>query len=90
MKTYVDIIPAIVSFFLITGVANAADIMNDKQCQAVIKDTQEAIADNPSLGDKFQPILEQIMELAKKRCADKEYSNAGELLELARGMVGTE
>jgi len=93
MKKSLNVVALVVlSTFAVApvGAAYAADIMNDKQCQNAVKDTEEAIHENPTLGDKAEKILMDIMALAKKRCDEKQYSNAKDLLDLARGMVASE
>ena len=93
MKKSINIIAVMgLSVFAMSPLATAyaADIMNEKQCQSVIKDTEEAISSNPSLGEKYEKVLMEIMALAKKRCDDKEFANAAELLAVARGMVASE
>ncbi|NQW01127.1 MAG: hypothetical protein HQ483_15585 [Rhodospirillales bacterium] len=70
--------------------AYAADIENAKQCAEVVADTVQAVEENPSLGDKSEKILLEVMNLAQQRCDEKNFSAAQELLELARGMVASE
>jgi hypothetical protein len=82
------------SVILLAGLASspavAADIMDARQCQMAIADAREAIEDNPTLGEKVEKVLLEVMALAQKRCEEKQFSNAKDLLDLARGMVSAE
>ncbi len=73
-----------------TSAFGANKIMNKKECLSVVKDTEQAIDENPALGDKAEKILMAVMDLAKTRCEEKQFDNASDLLELARGMVASE
>jgi hypothetical protein len=78
---------------LLLGSASKVDaqqISNEKQCLQAVKDTEEAITSNPKIGDKAEKILLEVMALAKQRCEEKQFANAKDLLELARGMVASE
>jgi len=72
------------------SIAQAEDIVDQKQCYSLVKDAEEAISENPVLGDKSEKILIEVMALAKQRCEEKQFSNAKDLLELARGLVASE
>jgi len=86
------IAPAFYLAFLLypIGSANAVEIMNDKQCQSALKDVTEAVDENPAIGDKAEKILMEVIALARQRCDEKQYDNAKDLLDLARGMVASE
>ena len=68
----------------------ASQVTNAAECAQGIKDSLEARANEPELGPKAAKSFDEIIELAKQRCAGKEYSNAAELLNIARGMVASE
>ena len=70
--------------------ASAQEIMTEKQCNEVVQDTIEAIDENPALEGKAEKILLEVLELAKQRCEEKQFDNAKDLLNLARGMVASE
>ncbi len=80
----------VATFFLSASVVKAEDILDQKQCRSVVKDTYEAIDDNPALGGKSEKILLAIMVLAEQRCDEKQFKNAKDLLDLARGMAASE
>jgi hypothetical protein len=67
-----------------------SQVTNAKECAQGITDTKEARATNPTLGPKAAKAFDEILELAEKRCASNEFSNAAELLNVARGMVSSE
>ena len=75
---------------LLASAVQAQEITSEGQCLSAIKDTEEAIQDNPKLGDKSEKILLEYMGLAKQRCQEKDFKHAGELLAIARGMVASE
>ncbi|MAN80711.1 MAG: hypothetical protein CMM77_11395 [Rhodospirillaceae bacterium] len=68
----------------------AQDIRDEKQCLQVMKDTAAAIDENPAVEGKSEEILLKVMELAKQRCAEKQFDNAKDLLLLVRTMVAAE
>jgi urease accessory protein UreF len=68
----------------------ATQITNAQECTQAIADTQEARSSNPEIGPKAAKIFDEVMELAAKRCEQKQFDNAGELLNIARGMVASE
>jgi len=65
-------------------------VTNAQECTQAIADTQEARAGNPELGPKAAKVFEEVMELAAKRCEQKQFANAGDLFNIARGMVASE
>lgn len=79
---------------LLIGVAAmhpaSAETRDEKWCQGAIKDTEQAVKENPSPGAGAEAAVRQTMELAKKRCLEKDYSQANELLILVRSIVVTE
>ena len=80
----------LIASLLSIGVVKAEDILDEKQCRSVVKDTEEAINENPTLGEKSEKILLAVMVLAIQRCDEKQFANAKDLLDLARGMVASE
>lgn len=68
----------------------AQEIRDEKQCLQVMKDTAAAIDENPAVEGKSEEILLKVMELAKQRCAEKQFDNAKDLLLLVRTMVAAE
>jgi archaellin len=68
----------------------ANQVTNAIECKQGIADTNEAKTSNPELGPKAAKAFEEIMELAAKRCEQKEFPFAAELLNVARGMVASE
>ena len=70
--------------------AAAQEIRDEKQCLQVMKDTAAAIDENPAVEGKSEEILLKVMELAKQRCAEKQFDNAKDLLLLVRTMVAAE
>ena len=69
---------------------SAEDIMNDQDCRRALADANDAISENPELGEKSEKILKELMVLAVKRCDEKQYANAKDLLDLVRVMVASE
>ncbi|MEX2310819.1 MAG: hypothetical protein WD624_00045, partial [Rhodospirillales bacterium] len=67
-----------------------SQVTNAKECAQGIMDTKEARATNPELGPKAAKAFDEILELAVKRCENNEFSNAAELLNVARSMVASE
>jgi len=84
------ILGAAVLFLAVAAGTASAEILDEKNCEKVMKDTKQAINDNPKLGDKAEKILNEVMTLAAKRCQEKQFKNAKELLELARAMVASD
>lgn len=68
----------------------STQVTNAEECKQGIADTNEAKNSNPELGPKAAKAFEEIMELAAKRCEQKEFPFAAELLNVARGMVASE
>lgn len=69
---------------------NGPQIADAAQCSQSVKDTKEARASNPDLGDKSAKVFDDLMALAEKRCEQKQFKFADELLQVARGMVASE
>ncbi len=65
-------------------------ISNTVECTTALADTREAQSSNPTLGDKSAKAFEEIFALAEQRCADNQFANAADLLNIARGMVASE
>ncbi|MBO6519647.1 MAG: hypothetical protein JJ900_02050 [Rhodospirillales bacterium] len=63
---------------------------NKTECMQAVTDTKEARASNPEIGPKAAKVYDEVVELAEKRCEQGEFVYAGELLNLARGMVASE
>jgi len=63
---------------------------NAKECTQAVADAKEARTSEPELGPKAAKAFDEIIALAEKRCAQKEFAFAGDLLTLARGMVASE
>lgn len=72
------------------GAQSYTEPTNTNNCMQAVSDTRQAKEENPALGEKSQAVFDQIVELAVKRCQDKEFQHAGELLNIARGMVASE
>lgn len=70
--------------------ANGPQIADASQCSQSVKDTKEARASNPDIGDKAAKVFDELIALAEKRCEQKEFKFADELLQVARGMVASE
>jgi len=83
------LLTGLVSGVLLSGAA-AAEINDLGQCRQVVKDTEQAIDENPAVEGKSEEILLAVMTLARQRCEEKQFSNAEDLLKLARGMVASE
>jgi predicted component of type VI protein secretion system len=81
---------ALILSAVISAPVFAQEIRDEKQCLQVMKDTAEAIDENPAIEGKAEAILLQVMELAKQRCEQKQFDNAKDLLMLARTMVAAE
>lgn len=70
--------------------ANEPQVADASQCSQGVKDTKEARASNPDIGPKAAKTFDDLMALAEKRCEQKEFKFADELLQVARGMVASE
>ena len=63
---------------------------SNAECAQAVADAKAARENEPDIGPKAGKIFDDVVELAAKRCEQKEFVYAGELLNLARGMVASE
>lgn len=63
---------------------------NNAECAQAVADAKAARENEPDIGPKAGKIFADVVELAEKRCEQKEFVYAAELLNLARGMVASE
>ncbi len=95
IKKFLPLAPVVLTGLLLVQPFNvvaqtASQVTNAQECKQGIADTNEAKMSNPELGPKAAKAYEEIMELAEKRCEQKEFPFAAELLNVARGMVASE
>ena len=93
MKKLSGFVAPAVFFTLILAmntVLGAEEFADADACRMAVKETEEAITENPGLTGKAAEILIEVMALADQRCDEQQFSNAKQLLDLARGMVASE
>lgn len=69
---------------------NGPQIADASACAQSVANTKEARAQNPDIGEKSAKVFDELVALAEKRCEEKEFKKADELLQVARGMVASE
>jgi len=68
----------------------ASQITSDMECTSALKNTLEARNNYSFIGEKSTKTFEQLIERATQLCTEKNYSDAAQLLNEARGMVAGE
>ncbi len=83
----------LISGFLITSLmavpALSAEITNEAKCLSEVEIVKE-LDQNSDIGDKFEPIVKDLIKVLEELCKDKTFDKAEDVAAAIRGMLATE